>query len=57
MAHGLSIGSYVKVLVDSDTHYGVIRWIGLPGESHSNKLMAAIELVIEFKIFRNENQF
>ena len=42
----LSIGSCVKVLVDSDTHYGVIRWIGSPGGFKTDKLMAAIELVI-----------
>ncbi|XP_031777073.1 ubiquitin carboxyl-terminal hydrolase CYLD isoform X1 [Nasonia vitripennis] len=40
----LSVGSCVKVLVDKDTHYGIIRGIGSHTNSNSKKLMAAIEL-------------
>ncbi|KAL7302139.1 hypothetical protein TKK_0005362 [Trichogramma kaykai] len=40
----LSIGSCVKVLVDNDSHYGVIRWIGTIDRLNPNKLTAAIEL-------------
>ncbi|XP_058792840.1 ubiquitin carboxyl-terminal hydrolase CYLD [Phymastichus coffea] len=40
----LNIGSCVKVLVNNDVHYGVIRWIGSPETSNTNKMMAAIEL-------------
>lgn len=47
----MSVGSCVKVLVDNDTHYGVIRWIGSHTNSNSEKLMAAIELVILVIIF------
>lgn len=50
----LSIGSCVKVVVDDDAHYGVIRWIGAPENSRTNKLMAAIELVI-LKLSINED--
>jgi len=39
------VGSTVKVLVDSDIHYGVIRWIGTPTGVSPGKLMAAVELV------------
>lgn len=42
-AGNLIVGSCVKVLVNDDAHYGVIRWIGSSGSS--DKLMAAIELV------------
>lgn len=41
----LMVGSTVKVLVDSDIHYGVIRWIGTPTGISPGKLMAAVELV------------
>lgn len=40
----LMVGSNVKVLVDSDIHYGVIRWIGTPHGTSPGKLMAAVEL-------------
>lgn len=40
------VGSNVKVLLDSDVHYGVIRWIGTPSGISPGKLMAAVELVI-----------
>jgi len=39
------VGSDVKVLLDSDIHYGVIRWIGTPPGTSPGKLMAAVELV------------
>lgn len=39
------VGSNVKVLLDSDIHYGVIRWIGTPSGTSPDKLMAAVELV------------
>ena len=42
----LSVGSCVKFLVDNDTHYGVIRWIGPIDHMNPHKLTAAIELVI-----------
>jgi len=43
----LMVGCNVKVLLDSNIHYGVIQWIGtLPGTS-PGKLMTAVELVIE----------
>ncbi|XP_050466126.1 ubiquitin carboxyl-terminal hydrolase CYLD isoform X2 [Cataglyphis hispanica] len=38
------VGSTVKVLLDSDIHYGVIRWIGTPSGISPGKLMAAVEL-------------
>lgn len=41
----LMVGSSVKVLLDSDVHYGVIRWIGIPPGISPGKLMAAVELV------------
>lgn len=41
----LMVGSNVKVLLDSDIHYGVIRWIGTPPCTSPGKLMAAVELV------------
>ena len=44
------MGSNVKVLLDSDIHYGVIRWIGTPSGITSGKLMAAVELVCNIKI-------
>ncbi|KAL6261106.1 hypothetical protein P5V15_008636 [Pogonomyrmex californicus] len=40
----LMVGSNVKVLLDSDIHYGVIRWIGTPPGTSPGKLMAAVEL-------------
>nr|XP_012151128.1 PREDICTED: ubiquitin carboxyl-terminal hydrolase CYLD isoform X1 [Megachile rotundata]XP_012151129.1 PREDICTED: ubiquitin carboxyl-terminal hydrolase CYLD isoform X1 [Megachile rotundata] len=40
----LIVGSNVKVLLDSDVHYGVIRWIGTPPGITPGKLMAAVEL-------------
>ncbi|XP_076168391.1 ubiquitin carboxyl-terminal hydrolase CYLD isoform X2 [Ptiloglossa arizonensis] len=40
----LIVGSNVKVLLDSDVHYGVIRWIGTPSGITPSKLMAAVEL-------------
>ncbi|XP_024892133.1 ubiquitin carboxyl-terminal hydrolase CYLD isoform X2 [Temnothorax curvispinosus] len=40
----LMVGSNVKVLLDSDVHYGVIRWIGTPSGTSPGKLMAAVEL-------------
>ncbi|CAL1679254.1 unnamed protein product [Lasius platythorax] len=40
----LMVGSTVKVLLDSDIHYGVIRWIGTPSGISPGKLMAAVEL-------------
>ncbi|XP_076242541.1 ubiquitin carboxyl-terminal hydrolase CYLD [Calliopsis andreniformis] len=40
----LIVGSNVKVLLDSDVHYGIIRWIGTPLGIASGKLMAAVEL-------------
>ncbi|CAK9828478.1 Ubiquitin carboxyl-terminal hydrolase CYLD [Anthophora retusa] len=40
----LFVGSNVKVLLDSDVHYGVIRWIGTPPGITLGKLMAAVEL-------------
>lgn len=39
------MGSNVKVLLDSDVRYGVIRWIGTPPGITAGKLMAAVELV------------
>lgn len=39
------VGSNVKVLLDSEVHYGVIRWIGTPPGTSPGKLMAAVELV------------
>lgn len=39
------VGSNVKVLLNSDIHYGVIRWIGTPPGTSPGKLMAAVELV------------
>lgn len=39
------MGSNVKVLLDSDIHYGIIRWIGTPPGITSGKLIAAVELV------------
>lgn len=39
------VGSSVKVLLDSDVHYGAIRWIGTPPGISPGKLMAAVELV------------
>lgn len=41
----LMVGSNVKVLLDSDIHYGVIQWIGTPSGISPDKLMAAVELV------------
>ncbi|XP_043265296.1 ubiquitin carboxyl-terminal hydrolase CYLD [Colletes gigas] len=40
----LIVGSNVKILLDSDVHYGVIRWIGTPADITPGKLMAAVEL-------------
>ncbi|XP_071876580.1 ubiquitin carboxyl-terminal hydrolase CYLD isoform X2 [Bombus fervidus] len=40
----LIVGSNVKVLLDSDVHYGIIRWIGTPPGITPGKLMAAVEL-------------
>lgn len=40
----LIVGSNVKVLLDSDVHYGIIRWIGTPPGITSGKLIAAVEL-------------
>ncbi|XP_028046618.1 ubiquitin carboxyl-terminal hydrolase CYLD isoform X2 [Monomorium pharaonis] len=40
----LMVGSNVKVLLDTDIHYGVIRWIGTPPGTTPGKLMAAVEL-------------
>ncbi|EZA58756.1 Ubiquitin carboxyl-terminal hydrolase CYLD [Ooceraea biroi] len=40
----LMVGSNVKVLLDSDFHYGVIRWIGTPSGASPGKIMAAVEL-------------
>ncbi|KAL0104750.1 hypothetical protein PUN28_016403 [Cardiocondyla obscurior] len=40
----LMIGSNVKVLLDSDIHYGIIRWIGTPPGTSPGKLIAAVEL-------------
>ncbi|XP_029178751.1 ubiquitin carboxyl-terminal hydrolase CYLD isoform X1 [Nylanderia fulva] len=40
----LIVGSPVKVLLDSDIHYGVIRWIGTLSGVSPGKLMAAVEL-------------
>ncbi|PBC32763.1 ubiquitin carboxyl-terminal hydrolase CYLD [Apis cerana cerana] len=40
----LIVGSNVKVLLDSDIHYGIIRWIGTPPGITSGKLIAAVEL-------------
>ncbi|XP_076671657.1 ubiquitin carboxyl-terminal hydrolase CYLD isoform X1 [Andrena cerasifolii] len=40
----LIVGSNVKVLLDSDAHYGVIRWIGTPPSITPGKLMAGVEL-------------
>ncbi|XP_048266234.1 ubiquitin carboxyl-terminal hydrolase CYLD isoform X2 [Bombus terrestris] len=40
----LIVGSNVKVLLDSDVHYGIIRWIGTPLGITPGKLMAAVEL-------------
>ncbi|XP_033334775.1 ubiquitin carboxyl-terminal hydrolase CYLD [Megalopta genalis] len=40
----LIVGSNVKVILDSDVHYGVIRWIGTPPGITPSKLMAAVEL-------------
>lgn len=39
------MGSNVKVILDSDVHYGVIRWIGTPPSLTPGKLMAGVELV------------
>lgn len=38
------VGSNVKVLLDSEVRYGVIRWIGTPPGTTPGKLMAAVEL-------------
>lgn len=43
----LMVGSNVKLLLDSDIHYGIIRWIGTPPGTSPDKLMAAVELVSE----------
>ncbi|XP_011867998.1 PREDICTED: ubiquitin carboxyl-terminal hydrolase CYLD isoform X1 [Vollenhovia emeryi] len=40
----LVVGSNVKVLLDADVHYGVIRWLGTPPGTSPGKLMAAVEL-------------
>ncbi|KAG7207483.1 hypothetical protein KM043_009115 [Ampulex compressa] len=40
----LIVGSNVKVLLDSEVKYGVIRWIGTPPGIAPGKLMAAVEL-------------
>ncbi|XP_053983257.1 ubiquitin carboxyl-terminal hydrolase CYLD [Hylaeus anthracinus] len=40
----LIVGSNVKILLDSDVHYGVIRWIGTPPGITPGKLIAAVEL-------------
>ncbi|XP_011161845.1 ubiquitin carboxyl-terminal hydrolase CYLD isoform X2 [Solenopsis invicta] len=40
----LMVGSNVKVFLDTDVHYGVIRWIGTPPGTTPGKLMAAVEL-------------
>ncbi|XP_026668806.1 ubiquitin carboxyl-terminal hydrolase CYLD isoform X2 [Ceratina calcarata] len=40
----LIVGSNVKVLLDSDVHYGVVRWVGTPPGITPGKLMAAVEL-------------
>lgn len=48
------IGSNVKVLLDSDIYYGVIRWIGTPPGTSPDKIMAAVELVSEMRRL-NEN--
>lgn len=50
------MGSCVKVLVNDDTHYGVIRWIGSSGSS-SDKLMAAIELVLKLLFLHQIEKF
>jgi len=44
------VGSNVKVLLDSDIHYGVIRWIGTPPGTSPGKLMAAVELVSKMNV-------
>jgi len=46
----LIVGSNVKVLLDSDIHYGVIRWIGTPSGTSPGKLMAAVELVSKMNL-------
>jgi len=43
----LMVGCNVKVLLDSNIHYGVIRWIGTLSGTSPGKLMTAVELVIE----------
>lgn len=39
------VGSNVKVVVNSKTQRGVIRWIGTSSETAPGKLMAVVELV------------
>ena len=46
----LIVGSNVKILLDSDIHYGIIRWIGSPPGTSPGKLMAAVELVSEMNV-------
>ncbi|XP_011499307.1 PREDICTED: ubiquitin carboxyl-terminal hydrolase CYLD [Ceratosolen solmsi marchali] len=47
------IGSQVKVLMNNDTHCGVIRWIGYP--EGSNKLTATIEFDYKYPSATNGN--
>lgn len=51
----LMVGSNVKVLFDSDIHYGVIRWIGTPTGTSPGKLMAAVELVSQDQSIKSRN--
>lgn len=48
------VGSTVKVLLDSDIHYGVIRWIGTPSGTSPGKLMAAVELVSKMDLLNKQ---
>lgn len=50
------VGSNVKVLLDSDIHYGIIRWIGTPSGISPSKLMAAIELVSKMDLLNELNE-
>lgn len=51
------MGSNVKVLLDSDIHYGIIRWIGSPPGTSPDKLMAAVELVSEMNVLNINRLF
>ena len=41
----LDVNSMVEVRPSDKTHYGVIRWIGVPEGSRNNQKIAGVELV------------